>query len=276
MPIPIAIGSDGLEPTLGPGQIGKGHITPLVDLRVFLTSAGTELLIVVRRSENDAYFVVSTNMRIYFVPFTRLSPLVIEGGEWFPVAQHNKTFVTSVSFGDTNYIETTVPVKPYAAGGWFYAVQVLASGIETPGSEPTILPNINPNVNIPRLLTEQVQNVTVAQENINGIIKLTFRWQLPNVIATPNTPIGPLENGHVQIWMYNYMNLGDWRQFAVFNVRAKTLQYETGTMLSMPDFDGLHNVEMHFVASNQGYVYKEPFWDLIPAPFVTLVGGVGP
>lgn len=260
----------------GPGQILKGEITPSIEIRVALLSGSTEFSVEVYRFEGADYFSASTKIRIYWVPASQVSPREMNSQYWFRSANINKKFVTELSFATVSYIQFNIPAAPYAAGGWFFAVQVLATGIETFGSDPVLAGKIDPTIVVPNLPTQQVLNVTVAQVNINGIIQLTFRWQLPNVAATPQNPLGPLLDGHVQIWIYNYENRGDWRQFGPFDVRARSFEYETGVVLYRPDFDGLHNVEVHFVASNAAMMYQEPSFLAIPAPFVTLVGGIGP
>jgi len=252
------------------------RLPPTVDLFVASSANGTEIILTLTRTDDDPIFAASLKARIYYVSPEDASPDDMNSINFITVVQSVRRFVVDMSFAGVESISTTVSAVPYPEGGWFYAVQVDYKGIETFGSGPVSVPHPNPIIVIPDLLTQQVQNVTVAMVNVNGIIQLTFRWQLPNVAATPSNPLGPLLGGHVQIWLYNYENRGDWRQFGMFNVRARTLQYETGVKLYMPDYDGLHNVEAHFVASNQAYLYKEPYFTNIPAPFVTLVGGIGP
>lgn len=259
----------------GQGGIGTNVLPPFIGMRVTSINNGAQIVIQLFRTETNPFLSASLAIRIYYVSALSASASQMNSDQWFEFAQLVKRYVADLNFAGTTYMQLTLPATEYVAGGWFYVVQVSGNGIELQGASPVPLIFTQVGISIPANPTEQVKNVSVTQRNVNGLIELTFGWQLPNVAGYPD-PLGPIAGGFVQIWIYNYKNKGDWRQFDAFHIQAKSLQFETGKKLYYPDFDGLHNVVVHFVSGNANGAYLEPFFNLIPAPTVTLVGGIGP
>lgn len=262
--MPYYIPQNGTPTSPQAAEFQKNFLNPSVFLQVGFRNNNFVEINVFRYAGDSDTFAQAT-IRIYFVGASQISPLVMLSNVWFNAAQSRKTFVTELSFTATDSTIVTLPANPYEGGGWFYAVQVNDQGVEVFASAPVPTSSIDPGDQIP---VNEVTDVAVTMQNIDGIIKLTFEWRLPN-------PLETLLNGNVQPWIYNYRNEGNWREGPTFQVRAATLQTETGTMKLYPDYDGSHDVEVWFVSSNPARLYDNQFIN-IPAPMVTLVGGIGP
>lgn len=256
-------------------QLGTHSIASQVIIQVSIVGPDS-LQLEITRVDNATYIYSASTIRVYYLSAKLVSPLLINNRSpvWYQDVQAVKVFVTELSLTGVQGTIITIPFTPYKDGGWFFAAVVLPSGRETRGSDPVPVPSKDAGSTAP---DGQVLNVAVDQRNVNGIIELTFKWQLPNPL--PASFVG----GHVQPWIYNYGNTGKWREGPTFDIRAITLQYEQGTMLYYPDYDGLHNVTIWFVVSNSGRIYDPAFSTANLAPYlnrpaasVVLVGGIGP